>query len=272
MATKSVSMPTTHSRQKRLGRPNNVYTLAPTEWRVKWDMLEKFEDLNTLLEAFPEGGFAAYASTKPDKALGLSRPLARVTFAPAGPSREVFWVRAETPDEEVDFSIPAPIHFNDIPKLLEQWEMDMEVLTWVPAHMGSVCFPIDWTIPRKYVVSPIVFWVLVWNPKTRETRLISRAGMHSIRTPEMQIAGILGPVNDLSIPMAIGTCNIVCPTPLKLDTMLTPPQIRALRLASSRYFVNRIMTKAPGCGYPVWPIVHTFGEMPPAGSITEFTP
>lgn len=230
---------------RRGGRPVNVYRATPAEFTRFWGAASKLTK-PTIDE--PGFGSVGYATNRN----GLH--LYRMTLVPCGVSGRFFWVRLETPKNEVDFAFPAPLDRVHLPQLMELWEM--EEALWVEGSIASASFPATWRIPGAFTQSATRFLVMGQNLEHRYTYLTARAGIHTMRAGGGELAGVVGDLADLN---ALGPYFVTPPgakpVPFpRFETRLTEQQMEKLRELGSNYAARLLITgKSEGAAFPYIP-------------------
>jgi hypothetical protein len=254
--------------QPSLGRPANVYRISPRDLAALFKRDDVFETHEAAMAFEPGFGAVGYS-------MNGSRHIARITLVPSEPECRYFWVRVETPDNSVTFSVPAVCSRGDLKTLLEHWEFDMET-KWLTGSPPSPHFPNDWPVASAYVSCPDSFWVLEVHPSPGASRwaLTNRAGMHAVRRPKVEIffGGIIAKDDLFTLARALTRAvesNPNIPVP-KGTRALAPAYVAALREASATYFRERIFTVGEGRMHPVVP--HAAALNIPLPSVTPFAP
>lgn len=244
------------------GRPSHIYRMPPKDFLAYWSATEK----HTTHEKVIEPGFGAqgYELLK-----GVHQ--FRITLIPTDVSNAFYWVRLETPDAKVNFSMPSVTAAEDLPKLLESWEVND--MRWVVGNglLASPSFPEAWSTPPEYASSKERFDMLVADKVNLKFGILTRAGVHAVRTPAQYLAGVMG-VNTMweVVQHFRRRAPSDVPFPKPGETALHAKLVHELRFVSAKYTREKLLTVGEGYVLPYVPHHELLGI--PATSMTPFTP
>ena len=209
-------------------KPKYQYGLPRSEHQRKWNATPKSKE-----PTLDEGGFGTVAYV-----LNGEQHSHRVTLTPTDPTGQFYWVRVDSVHSAVSFSVPLLMAREDLPLLIEQWELDDAV--WVDGFIASPAYPEKWPIHQGYVYSKKTYIALALNREAKTFTLIHRAGMHTVRTPVAYLAGIAGPGNSFDGLREVYRADISAK--LQTDKPLNRETVLALRKASAVFFRESILT------------------------------
>ncbi len=247
------------SHEKKAGRPPNVYGITLNKFEG-WFQYASKKSKERVLD--PLAVISAYVAEPPRIDGGHHHHLFRVTLTPQSPNSVYYWVRLETPEGDLDFTIPAPMRLTDIDKyILPRW--DVEDPWWIPTEaLPSVVIP--GKIINALVRSSRSYYVLVRDHETSpDIRLKFLRGAHTV--PKGLFAGIVtGPETLNLLKHYFFTARNAEGVPVEAppfpdtDTIITSQQLSRLRAvgaawAKYHFFDKR---KPDPSGEPgVWPFV-----------------
>lgn len=244
------------------GRPSNIYRSTPADFAAYWKAAEKHTKPEDALE--PGFGAQAYEVTK----AGVHA--FRLTLIPTDVSGAFFWFRFDTPNREVEFSPPSLLALSDLPRLLEVWEFNAPV--WVSGNglMASPLFPEKWAMPKVFTTSRKTFDVLTGNRMASSFALTTRGGVHTMRTPELTVGGVLGEHNLWRIVEHVRGCVDRIALPKSATAPLPMQLVTELRKLSAEYTQRTVFTPAENCTWGVVP--HADLLSIPTSAVSAYTP
>lgn len=216
------------------GRPSNIYRSTPNDFAAYWKAAEKFTKVEDALE--PGFGAQAYEVTK----AGVHA--FRLTLIPTDVSGAFFWFRFDTPDRGVEFSPPSLLARADLPALLELWEFTTPQWLIGNGLMASPLFPEKWTMPKVFTTCTKTFDVLTGNRTTSTFSLTTRGGVHTMRTPELTVGGVLGEHNLWRIVEHVRSSVDRISLPKTSSAPLPSQLVTELRKLSAEYTKRTVLT------------------------------
>lgn len=238
-----------------------TYGIHARELASAWTALEK-HDKPVLDE--PSVGTRGYAMSK------QNQHLYRLSLVPADAKGRFFWTALESADGGVNFAFPALMAKEDLPRLLELWELDDERTIWTPGLMVSPTFPKGWRMPEVFFQTARQFYVMVRKTTAdmSVSHLTARGGIHTTTGSKVSCMGIVGESGDLDVFRAMPP-----PTPgtslLRLDVNLAPEALTLCREASARFFKQKLLVVGEGKVFPYMPHATVVGI--PSMGITELS-
>lgn len=242
--------------------PNkHTYGIHIREFPSTWTSLEKHD--KPLLDE-PSMGTRGYALSK------KNQHLYRLTLVPADVKGHFFWTALETADGAVNFAFPALMAKEDLPRLLELWELDDAQTIWTPGPMVSATFPKGWKMPEAFFLSSRQFYVMARKTTAdmSVSHLTARGGIHTMTGAKVCCMGILGESGDLDVFRAMPPPSTVA-TLLRLDVNLVPEALTLCREASARFFRQKLLTIGEGKVFPYLPHASVVGI--PLIGVTELS-
>lgn len=250
-----------------LGRPSNVYGMTVQNFAAKWKLTQK----STVRTFDPGFGAIGYFVQHDCHQY-------RVRMTPCADVPSLFWVRIETADDEVGFTIPAPMDLPTIDKeLFEHWDI-FEPL-WVPGDLR--CSTMPGVLSKHFHTSDHEFIVLVQeSPEKPNLRLVKRKGIHGL--PKGTFAGIIACVEELEDMEAFFVNkppNVKFPSLDDTRPIVDKALLKQLRLVGAawakRWFVTHRDRTVDGLPDPgkLYPFIPHFKILQtPQFAISEFKP
>ena len=148
----------------------------------------------------------------------------------------------------------------------EYWEVDDAQTVWTEGTMASPAFPKGWKMAKEFFGAKGAFFTLVKRPSHNEVQLEARAGIHTLTSETARCAGVVADPGDVDAFRLLPNRERM-PARVKLESMLFPEQVMALRMLSTVYFREKLLTIGKGRMLPYLPHAGLLGI--PAIGVTE---